>query len=137
MFLVLDKNVQMIPWESLPILRGYSVSRVPSVAFITDRMALARLQRGLPFDVESPLGDEEAEDGVEVEANVDVKIECPVIDTKKGYYVLNPSGDLKGTEGRFKGWADGMRKVGWDGVSGHAPSEQQLLNALTRRDIVM
>lgn len=124
-FLVLDKNVQMIPWESLPILRGHSASRVPGIAFITDRMALARLQKRLPFDEEhSP--DEQAGRTV-----------CPVVDKSKGFYMLNPSGDLTGTEGRFKEWINGLRKIGWDGVVGRAPSEQQFLDALSRKDLVV
>ncbi|KAI5115617.1 hypothetical protein M0805_000566 [Coniferiporia weirii] len=125
-FLVLDKNVQAIPWESLPILRGRSVSRAPSIAFITDRLALARCQRGLP------LGPEENEDDKD-----DVEVDRIPVDPSKGYFVLNPGGDLSGTEGRFKGWVNDLRKVGWDGIVGQAPSEQQLLNALSRKELVV
>lgn len=38
--LILDKETQMFPWESLPILRGRSVSRLPSMAFLRDRLLL-------------------------------------------------------------------------------------------------
>ena len=37
-FLVLDKNVQPFPWENIPILRGRSVSRIPNVPFLLDRI---------------------------------------------------------------------------------------------------
>ena len=123
-FLVLDKNVQGIPWESVPVLRGHSVSRVPSISFITDRLAWARSQRSLPLEpAESAEGDEQ--------------VDRVLVDPSKGYYLLNPSGDLNGTEGRFKGWANDLKKVGWDGVVGKEPSEQQFLNALSRKDLVM
>lgn len=121
-FLVLDKNVQAIPWESLPTLRGCSVSRVPSAAFITDRLAWARCQRGLPL---------------EPEESEDEPIDRVIVDPSNGYYLLNPSGDLSGTEGRFKGWVNDLRKVGWEGIVGHAPSEQQFVNALSRKDLVV
>ncbi|KAL5499098.1 ESP1 [Sanghuangporus vaninii] len=124
-FLVLDKNVQGIPWESLPVLRGHSVSRVPSISFIADRLAWARSQRGLSLEPS-----EESTDGSE-------RIDRVLIDPSKGYYLLNPSGDLSGTEGRFKGWVNDLKKVGWDGVIGKEPSEQQFLNALSRKDLVI
>ncbi|KAH8113830.1 peptidase family C50-domain-containing protein [Phellopilus nigrolimitatus] len=125
-FLVLDKNMQGIPWESLPILRGRSVSRVPSVAFITDRLAMARCQQGLSPECET--GDN-SEEGMEVDR--------ASVNPSKGYFVLNPGGDLSGTEGRFKTWANDMRKIGWEGVIGQKPSEQQYLNALSRKDLVV
>ena len=59
------------------------------------------------------------------------------VDPRKTYYVLNPSGDLKNTEGRFVDWLKDMASVGWEGVVGRAPSELQLSNALTWRDLVM
>ena len=43
-FLVLDKNVQGLPWESIPILRGRSVSRIPSVDFLIDRLEYVELR---------------------------------------------------------------------------------------------
>ena len=115
-FLVLDRSLQSIPWESLPVLRGQSVSRIPSLEFLEDRLRLAEMERG--------------EDG-------DRKIDRVRVDGRKTYYVLNPSGDLKGTEKRFSPWLREMGKVGWQGIVGRAPSEQELLNALSVKDLVM
>jgi separase len=116
MFLVLDKNVQGIPWESIPILRGRSVSRIPSMEFLVDRLEFVRWRKG--------------EDAAEV-------VDRAVVDPRKTYYVLNPSGDLGKTEGRFANWVKDMNKVGWRGYVGRPPSEQEFLDALSREDLVM
>ncbi|KAI9061528.1 hypothetical protein FKP32DRAFT_1654199 [Trametes sanguinea] len=118
-FLVLDKNVQGIPWESLPVLRGKSVSRIPSIDFLIDRLEFSHWRKW--------------EDGRPQEGLVD----RASVDPRRAYFVLNPSGDLKGTEGRFADWLKGMKSVGWDGVIGHAPSEQQFIDALTNRDLMI
>ena len=118
-FLVLDKNVQGIPWESLPVLRGKSVSRIPSMDFLLDRLEFSHWRKW--------------EDGRPQEGLVDQA----AVDPRKSYFVLNPSGDLKATEDRFSAWLKGMKAVGWDGIIGRAPSEQQLVDALTNRDLVM
>lgn len=115
MFLVLDRNVMGIPWESIPVLRGQSVSRIPSVAFLRDRVRLASAQKKRSGGV----------------------VDRVSLDLRKTFFVLNPSGDLKGTEGRFRPWLEQMRGVGWDGVIGRPPSEQQFLNALSQKDLVM
>ncbi|PWN49862.1 hypothetical protein IE53DRAFT_124226 [Violaceomyces palustris] len=43
LFLVLDKDTCPFPWESMPILRKRPVSRIPSMAFLQDRIDLARV----------------------------------------------------------------------------------------------
>ncbi|EST04999.2 Peptidase C50, separase [Kalmanozyma brasiliensis GHG001] len=42
-FLVLDKDTAIFPWESMPILRNRAVSRIPSMAFLQDRIELAKV----------------------------------------------------------------------------------------------
>ena len=124
MFLVLDKNVQGIPWESIPILRGRSVSRIPSIDFLIDRLEFAKWQKAAGHNSRE-------------EPGTDAVIDRAAIDPRKTYYVLNPSGDLKGTEGRFSSWLTEMNKFGWEGSIGRPPSEQQFLDALSRKDLVM
>jgi separase len=123
MFLVLDKNVQEIPWESIPILRGRNVSRIPSIEFLVDRIELAKRGKGRVVDA--------------VENDDTVAAVHGLVDPRKTYYVLNPSGDLGRTEGRFAAWLKNMHKVGWKGLVGRPPSEQQFLDALRREDLVM
>ncbi|EGO04017.1 hypothetical protein SERLA73DRAFT_84238 [Serpula lacrymans var. lacrymans S7.3] len=125
LFLVLDKNVQGIPWESIPILRGRSVSRIPNMECLMDKLQFAEWQRSRG---------ETANEAMATEIGT---IDRVKVDPRKAYYVLNPSGDLKGTEGRFASWLGSMREVGWEGVIGRPPSEQQFLDALTRKDLVI
>jgi separase len=118
LFLVLDKNIQGLPWESMPILRGRSVSRIPGVDFLHDRIAFAKLKREARGQIHNP------EDGAAVDAS-------------SGYYILNPSGDLGRTEDRFREWSKDMRKMGWDGVTGRPMSELEFVKALRTRDLVV
>lgn len=118
LFLVLDKNVQGLPWESMPILRGRSVSRIPGVDFLHDRIAFAKLKREGRGQIHN------SEDGAAVDAS-------------NGYYILNPSGDLGRTEDRFREWSKDMRKMGWDGVIGRPMSELEFVNALRTHDLVV
>lgn len=116
-FLILDKNLQGVPWESVPALRGRSVSRVPSMDFLIDRLEYVEMRRSQMTPNHGPLG--------------------AVVDPRKGYFILNPSGDLRRTQERFKDWADGMKKAGWDGVIGKPVSEQQFESALCHSDLVV
>lgn len=117
MFLILDKNIQGLPWESIPVLRGKSVSRIPSVDFLLDRVHLAGWRAN--------------------GAGSSAVVDRATVDPRRGYCVLNPSGDLVRTEGRFKGWVEDMEKVGWESVVGQPPSEQQFLDALRKKDLVV
>ena len=117
LFLVLDKNVQAIPWESIPSLRGRSVSRIPSLDFLLDRLELAKGRNHEQSRTATP--------------------GAIAVDPRSVFYVLNPSGDLKNTEARFIGMLQDMKKLGWEGVVGRPPSEQQLCDAFTRKDLVL
>jgi separase len=125
MFLVLDKNVQRIPWESLPILRGRSVSRIPSTSFLIDRIQLARHRQSMPFVSSSDSKDTTNVDRVQV-------------DPARVRYVLNPKGDLKHTEKQFGPWLKRMTKeAGWTGIIGRKPSEEEMARSLTGSDLFM
>lgn len=125
-FLVLDKNVQGIPWESIPVLRRNSVSRIPNLSFLIDRVQMARHLRGLsPFP-----------DPVEI-ASSTIMVDRASVDPRRTFYILNPSGDLQPTQERFQDWVKGMQRVGWDGIVGRVPSEDELIRALTTYDLVM
>ncbi|EIN08169.1 hypothetical protein PUNSTDRAFT_102931 [Punctularia strigosozonata HHB-11173 SS5] len=123
LFLVLDKDLQGIPWESIPVLRGKSVSRIPCMEFLLDRLQFEDWQRS-SVTGSSPKPNNKAADRA-------------TVDPRRTYYLLNPSGDLKGTQSRFSDWLETMRSVGWQGITGRPPSEQQFLDALNRKDLVI
>ena len=59
------------------------------------------------------------------------------IDVRNGFYILNPSGDLKKTQDQFEPWIKQMKEIGWEGIVGRAPSEGELIQALGSKDIVV
>jgi separase len=109
-FLVLDKNVQGLPWESIPILKGKSVSRIPCMSFLLDRIALP---------------------------SYDAAVKGVVIDPSRTYYVMNPGGDLKHTQKKFEPWAASMHSVGWRGIVGRKPMELEMADGLEKSDLFM
>ncbi|CAL1276043.1 unnamed protein product [Larinioides sclopetarius] len=72
LILILDKNIQALPWESLPLLKDVPVSRIPSLIIL----------KSLCTTLE-PLSYKE-------------------VDCNNTFYILNPSGDLKYSEEYFK-----------------------------------
>ncbi|CAE6405783.1 unnamed protein product [Rhizoctonia solani] len=123
MFLVLDKNAQRMPWESIPVLRGRSVSRIPSISFLVDRIQLARHRQGLPF------GSSDSESEAQ-------QIDRIHVDPKRVRYVLNPKGDLKHTEKQFGPWLKRMTKeAGWSGTIGRKPTEEEMARSLSGSDL--
>ncbi len=118
-FLALNRSLQEIPWESLPILRGRSVSRIPNVDFLVDRLELARRR-----------SQSTCQNSGQYEGRTQLNLSST-------FYILNPSGDLESTERRFSPWLRSMRPVGWDGIIGRAPSEQEFTHALSKNELLM
>ncbi|XP_056654102.1 separin isoform X3 [Monodelphis domestica] len=105
--LVLDKNLQKLPWENIPSLRAQPVTRLPSLRFllsyslIRETQASSVLNRG--------------------------------VNPQSTFYVLNPQNNLGNTEERFR--ARFCSEAGWKGLVGEAPSQEQLQAALTEHDL--
>ena len=57
------------------------------------------------------------------------------IDPFNGFYVLNPSGDLKSTQERLENYFVSKRM--WNGIAGMVPTAKDIINALTTKDIFM
>ncbi|XP_039174098.1 separase isoform X2 [Eucalyptus grandis] len=109
--LVLDCEVQMLPWENLPALRNQEVYRMPSVGSIfqtLDRSSQREEQVGPPI------------------------ASFPFIDPLDAYYLLNPSGDLSSTQVEFENW---FRDQKLKGNAGFAPVPKELALALTSHDL--
>ncbi|MGH0177277.1 UNVERIFIED_CONTAM: hypothetical protein FKN15_074856, partial [Acipenser sinensis] len=105
--LILDKDLQKLPWENIPSLRSRSVSRLPSLRFLVGYTAM--------------------------------KEHCPGsvltqgVNPSRAFYVLNPQANLPGTEERFRDWFSSV--PGWEGVSGSAPSQERIQEALSTQDL--
>ncbi|OXH40985.1 separase [Cryptococcus neoformans] len=123
-FLALDKNTQPFPWESIPILRGRPVSRIPSLSFLLDQVAMGNhLRPSLTQSV------------VAADNYLDIK---RTVNSRRTFYILNPSGDLARTETHFKPWIDEMvEKAGWKGIVGRPPTEMEMRAALRDYDLVL
>ncbi|CAJ0745885.1 17314_t:CDS:10 [Entrophospora sp. SA101] len=109
--LILDKYVQMLPWESFPCLRNQSVSRLPSISFLRDRILSMKRQN----------------------INNSSNNEKYFIDPQKTFYILNPSQDLENTQKKFEDFVKSFE--GWNGVICRQPSEQECKNALSNNDL--
>ncbi|KAK7412084.1 hypothetical protein VNO78_03531 [Psophocarpus tetragonolobus] len=109
--LVLDYEVQMLPWENLPILRNQEVYRMPSVSCIS-----AVLQKGRNH--KEQLG-----------RNLSP---FPLIDPLDAFYLLNPDGDLSGTQIEFENY---FKDQNLEGKAGSRPTIKELASALESHDL--
>nr|XP_043623197.1 separase [Erigeron canadensis] len=109
--LVPDADIQMLPWENMPVLRNQEVYRMPTVASISctyDRCC-----------------------HIQGEVGRDSAI-FPMIDPLDAYYLLNPGGDLSHTEAEFGNWFKDQKL---EGTSGTSPSVDELSVALKSHDL--
>ncbi|CAN8325640.1 unnamed protein product [Cochlearia groenlandica] len=111
--LVLDPEVQMLPWENIPILRKQEVYRMPSVGSISAVLKKRRLQG---------------------ETSRSSVASFPVIDPLDSFYLLNPGGDLSDTQVEFESW---FRDQNIEGKAGSVPSTEELTEALKNHDLFL
>ena len=103
--MVLHRWLQRLPWECLPCLRGGVVCRMPSAACARALAAGARRDGSA-----SPL----------------LELDC-------AYYLINPGGDLPGTQREFEDW---FRHIsGWRGAAGMVPQSRELGATLSASDL--
>ncbi|KAJ0263460.1 Separase [Hirschfeldia incana] len=111
--LVLDPEVQMLPWENIPILRKQEVYRMPSVGSIFAVLKKRSLQK-------EPARSQAAS--------------FPLIDPLDSFYLLNPGGDLSETQIEFESW---FRDRNFEGKTGSEPSAEELTKALKSHDLFL
>ncbi|PWW75361.1 hypothetical protein C7212DRAFT_358438 [Tuber magnatum] len=110
--LILDKSVHMFPWESLPCLRDHSVSRLPSLASLRDRILM--MQEKSPSQHPQP--------GF-------------YADKTRGAYILNPGSDLVNTQKAFE---EDLRTLKtWEGIVNRPPSEEEFRRNLEERELLL
>lgn len=116
LFLILDKRLQAFPWEMVPVLAGCSVSRIPNLGFLRDRLTLPASWSA---------GSGMCDDG------------RLTVDARKTSYILNPSGDLTNTQAQFEDWLEANHGKGWQGVKGRAPSSEEVRHDLSSSDLLL
>jgi separase len=118
--LVLDKDLQSFPWESLPTLRGQSISRCPSLTFVRDRIAQSKLWMSNNL-VEAV-----------TDANQEDFLARYAILQSKASYVLNPSQDLVNTQKEFEAL---VQKPEWKGCIARLPTQEEMTAWLGASDV--
>ena len=101
--LIVDNNSFTIPWEHLDFLKDYSVGRYPSLDFFYRHLAMHR-----------------------------ETVENPVIALNRGFYLLNPGGDLMGTEKTLENFFPQIKKPVFDGMIHSEPSIDTMKSELER-----
>ncbi|KAH8925320.1 hypothetical protein BT69DRAFT_1216644 [Atractiella rhizophila] len=101
-FLILDRELHCFPWESMSILQDRSVSRIPSMSFLQDRLELT------------------PEDTCEI-----------TVDIRQTRFLLDPKLDFKHTRGLFQPWLEEMSKYGWKGIIGREPIDLEMKGLLS------
>ncbi|KAF2199710.1 hypothetical protein GQ43DRAFT_491012 [Delitschia confertaspora ATCC 74209] len=113
--LILDKNLHALPWESLPCLQSLSISRLPSLAALRDRIMAAKISANAAGD---------AQPGHYISASAG------------GASMLNPGGDLASTAKTIKPRLDDITGE-WTHIVNRAPSEAEFENALREKELVL
>ncbi|CAM9665021.1 unnamed protein product, partial [Laminaria digitata] len=146
--LVLDEELQAIPWEGLPCLRGRAVTRVPAVPFVFSALA-AQWEGGA-----DSRGSRETSDSSSSSSSVSSRSsssEAPSakdqeqqmwlpsrdgIRLSRGFYVVDPEANLPHTRKQLGPVFEKMgRRLGWSGVQGTAPTEEKMAHVLQNVDM--
>ncbi|KAK6361177.1 hypothetical protein TWF730_004921 [Orbilia blumenaviensis] len=107
--LILDKSAHVLPWESLPCLDGRSVSRLPSLASLRERLLL----QNFSYEDQAGLYIHRANTG----------------------YVLNPALDLTNTQ---KTYEEELRSMAnWEGLVSKIPTEKEFARYLEEKDLFL
>lgn len=120
--LILDKNLHAFPWESLPSLQSLSISRLPSMSSLRERLLTARASQQGASDAEDP---EEGEGGHHIS-----------MASLTGTSILNPGGDLKHTQETLGPHLNDTPGA-WHHLIGRTPEEKTLEAALATKDVLL
>lgn len=107
LILVLDSPLHNFPWESVPFLAKRSISRLPALSFLQDRLVVNATAQSMDST-------------------------CSSAASPRVHYTLDPGGDLKHTKNEFGAW---LKQHGWSGSVGRPPMEEELKRALVKNDI--
>ncbi|KAF2089265.1 hypothetical protein K490DRAFT_37691 [Saccharata proteae CBS 121410] len=117
--LILDRNLHAFPWESLPSLQHLSISRLPSMTALRDRLLAARCPRVSPDTETSEYA------GHHIPRS-----------SLNGASILNPAGDLANTQAMLCPHLDAM-PGSWDRTASKAPTEKQFESNIRDKDVLL
>lgn len=112
--LLLDNNLHSFPWESLPCLEMLSISRLPSLAALRERL----------LAMKSCSNQQHSVPGHYISASAG------------GTSILNPSGDLSHTSKTLKPRLDDLHGD-WTHFANRAPTEKEFEDSLREKDLVL
>lgn len=142
--LVLDRHLQVLPWESLPVLRKKEVYRVPSIG----SMKALMIQRSFleALNDKQGSGAKMADEAYTIAANRSrskaaaafdslspENMIVPTIDPCNTYFLLNPSGDLGSTQAAFEDMFKCQQ--GWEGKVGQVPTIEEYMDGLQKHEL--
>jgi separase len=119
--LILDKKLHAFPWESLPSLRNQSISRLPSLANLQQRILDMRCAESHTSDSSSSSEDD---------------VQGHFISRSSGASILNPSGDLTNTQATMQPILHTLPSS-WLHTTVPAPSEAQMSNILSSHELML
>ncbi|KAF2141644.1 uncharacterized protein K452DRAFT_308730 [Aplosporella prunicola CBS 121167] len=122
--LILDKYLHSFPWESLPSLQSLSISRLPSMSALRERLIAARQSAHSP-----PNDDEEDLEGREGGHYIPRS-------SLRGTSILNPAGDLTHSQEFISPHLESMAGT-WDNKVNLTPEEKYLEAALANNDVFL
>ncbi|KAI9886715.1 MAG: Strongly-conserved Zn-finger binding protein (TFIIIA) [Watsoniomyces obsoletus] len=111
--LILDKGLHVFPWEALPCLDGLSVSRLPSLDCLRERILLQQSQWNNDHEIHAGFR----------------------IGRGNGSYILNPSGDLSSTQTTFE--SDLKSLSTWNSIVQRDPTEEEMKHSLENRELFL
>lgn len=107
--LILDKHVQALPWESMPMLKDVPVTRIPSVSLLNAQLESFNL-----------MGNSSFHNGIQ---------------SGNTFYIVNPGGDLLKTQEAFEEVF--KQQTDWKGIIGRIPSCDEFKSAITGYDLFL
>ncbi|TQD99952.1 hypothetical protein C1H46_014456 [Malus baccata] len=121
--LVLDFEVQMLPWENIPILRNQEAYRTPSVWSIFATLEENYHQDQVASNTMKP---------GRLSHALCQEASFLLIDPLDAFYLLNPGGDLGTTQIESEKWFRGQNL---EGKAGCAPPAEELAEALKSHNL--
>jgi len=125
---------QVLPWESLPILRKHEVYRMPSVSSILAVMAhrsnaasvdgFGKREKSLLKGRKNTKQERSSRKTIKSSV-LEQPARLPTVDPYNTFYLLNPSGDLGSTQAAFEDWFKNQK--GWEVRSAREPVLLQFL----------